>query len=132
MGRMLGWALSAALAIAATTAVSAATLFESATQGPAVQNFGFSLNPNQFLASRFTLAAPAHVQAIGGYIGGTTDDDVLFGAIILLPSPFALPAGRPFDPGEVLASTTFAPGYDPDPALQGARGAALPLLGGGD
>lgn len=115
MGRILGWALAAALTAAAATSVHAATLFESATQGPAVQNFGFGLGVNQYLAARFTLDAPAHVQEIGGYIGGSTDEHVLFGAIIALTSPSALPTGAPFDPGEVIASTTFAPGYDPDP-----------------
>ena len=46
------------------------------------------------------------VDHIGGHLSGSAGRDI-FGAIVALMSPNALPSGSPFNPGEVLAFTTF-------------------------
>jgi hypothetical protein len=92
----------------------AAIIHESATLGPTGSRSGATLISGIFVGSRFSLTNTVQVTEIGGHLvefeGGS-----LFGAIIGLSSPTALPSGRPFDPGEVLASTTFtAPSFSED------------------
>ena len=92
-------------------------IYESATMGEPSGN-GPTLSSTQFLGSRFSVSEPVVVTAIGGHIKGTD----LFGAIISLSGPSAVPQGIPaseefplgspeivFANEEIIAFTTFAP-----------------------
>ncbi len=103
-------ALLAAIAIgifASGLPADAMVIHESATLGPTGQTTGFDVTNIQFLGSRFSISQMVMVDAIGGHMGGLGP---IFGAIVQLSSPTALPTGSPFAPGEAVASTTFSPG----------------------
>ena len=68
---------------------------------------GFTVNDEQFLGWRFDLDSPLQVTDIGGAFFSFSFDSEIFGAIISLSGPDALPLGSPFLPEEVLAVTTF-------------------------
>ena len=88
---------------------AADTIHESATFVPG--GSGASLTQTIFQGSRFSLSQPVAVDHIGGHIQGlplVSGNGLLFGAIVGLSSPTALPTGTPFGLGEVLASTTFS------------------------
>jgi len=87
-------------------------IYESATLGPTGFTFGgftpgAGLFPDQFIGSRFHLDDVVRVDAIGGHINGDPNGS-LFGAIVSLSAPSALPSGHPFD-NSTLAAVTFAP-----------------------
>jgi len=92
--------------------VFATLIYESATLGSTGQISGLSVGSNQFLGSKFSITKTFEVSAIGGHIGGLTGfgGDV-FGAIVKLSGPSALPTGSPFTGSEVLASTVFIPDF---------------------
>jgi hypothetical protein len=83
-------------------------IHESATLGTAGQDGGLNLSSVQFLGSRFHIDTTTEVTHIGGHMGISFGD--LFGVIVSLSNPHALPVGDPFDPSEVVASTKFDPG----------------------
>ncbi len=70
---------------------------------------GFDVNDQQFLGWRFELDSTFQITDIGGSFFGTSfiPNREIFGAIISLSEPDALPLGSPFLPEEVLAATTF-------------------------
>ena len=86
-----------------TAGAQATLIHESATLGAPGQGSGVSLSSNQFLGSRFTVSTTVQVAAIGGHLSAF---GTLFGAIISLSSPTALPSGVPFDT-TTIASTVF-------------------------
>ncbi len=92
---------------------------ESASLGATGENGGFAISPGSgdfsviqpsYLGWRFQIDCPVQVTDIGGHLGSNGSGKI-FGVIISLRNPDALPQGMPFLPGEVLASTTFDPGY---------------------
>jgi len=91
--------------------VEAQTLIlESANLGPTGQNGGFALGDSQFLTqylgARFSISQQFQVTAIGGHLFTFLPPEPLFGAIVRLSGPNALPTGNPVDT-DWLASTTF-------------------------
>jgi len=121
----------AAIAISSLVAVlpaRAEILHESATfvaagsvsSSTGVPSGVFINNPfvTQFLGSRFSVDEEVEVDMIGGHIYGAplsptagfcTELAPIFGVIVKLSSPGAVPSGSPFTPGEVVASTLFTP-----------------------
>jgi hypothetical protein len=83
-------------------------IHESATLGPTGHTSGLNISSVQFLGSRFHIDTTTEVTHIGGHMGITTGD--LFGVIVSLSGPNALPSGNPFDSSEIVASTKFNPG----------------------
>lgn len=96
--------------LALSLPVQAAIIHESATLGPTGVGFGsgFTIGSGQYLGSRFSVSGTVEVDQIGGHIAGGFGSTI-FGAIINLQSPTALPVGTPFAAGTVVASTTFTP-----------------------
>lgn len=85
---------------------SAVVIYESASLGPIGQGGGFDADGDQFLGSRFSITDTVQVTAIGGHISLAAGIGDLFGAIVSLAGPNALPSGNPFD-ATTLASTVF-------------------------
>ena len=83
-------------------------IHETATLGATGHTAGTTINPVQFLGSRFQIDTTTEVTHIGGHMGTVFGD--LFGAIISLSGSDALPSGNPFASSETVASTTFNPG----------------------
>jgi hypothetical protein len=83
-------------------------IHESAILGTTDQDSGLNISSVQFLGSRFHIDTTTEVTHIGGHMGINFGD--LFGAIVSLSGPNALPSGNPFDSSEVVASTKFDPG----------------------
>lgn len=91
----------------------ASVVHESSTFEPCPIGFSCatSIFDLQYLGSRFHLDRTVNVTAVGGHLSGTGfANQQIFAAIISLASPTALPIGNPFDPGELVATTTFDPG----------------------
>jgi hypothetical protein len=84
-------------------------IFQSATLGP-LTGGGYLLGGSQYLGSRFSLTQPVQVQAIGGHF--LVDGGSLFGAIVSLSSPSALPSGSPFDTTTIATVTFTLPLYE--------------------
>lgn len=85
--------------------VQGTIIHQSALLGTTGQGGGVSLYSNQFLGSRFTISGAAvNVESIGGHMYNFSGS--LFGAIVSLSGPNALPSGNPFDL-TTLASTNF-------------------------
>lgn len=89
-----------------TVGTAQAATLTSAALGLTGETSGFSVNDQQFMGWRFQLDSASQVTAVGGHIGAVGN---IFGAIVAINDPNALPQGNPFLPGEVLASTTFNP-----------------------
>lgn len=91
---------------------NAALIHESATLGATGQGGGVSVDSGQFLGSRFSVSSTTNVTGIGGHLRSSQiiGNNLIFGAIITLSSPVALPTGSPLDIGEVLAFAAFNPG----------------------
>jgi hypothetical protein len=85
--------------------VFASIIYESATLGTTGLGGGWSLYDGQFLGSRFTLSSATTITSIAGHIDG---NGTLFGAIVALSGPNALPEGSPFSTSEIMASGIFA------------------------
>lgn len=83
-------------------------IHESATLGPTGEFGGLALSSGQFLGSRFHIDAPVEVTDIGGHLATIpgVGNELLFGAIVSLAGPTALPSGAPFD-RTLVALTTF-------------------------
>lgn len=92
------------------TPAHATIIHESATLGATGQVFGATVWGKQFLGSRFSLAEATQVTGIGGHIAADFTGNGIFGAIVNLSSPAALPAfpGRDIE-SFGLASTLFIP-----------------------
>jgi hypothetical protein len=81
-------------------------IHESATLGTiGLSGSGPTLS-GQLLGSRFSVTSTVQVGSIGGHIVQTSGLN-LFGAIIALSGPSALPTGSPLAGAEVIATTTF-------------------------
>jgi hypothetical protein len=95
--------------LAATPVYADPIIFQSALLGPTGQTGGGALRPDEFIGARFSISAPVMVTQIGGHMGedGFEGVNSLFGAILRLSGPEALPTGSPFSPSEVVATTTF-------------------------
>jgi len=81
-------------------------LLESATLGETGLMGGWAIVSFQFLGGRFFVEEPTAVTAIGGHMDG---GGLLFGVIVRLEGPEALPVGSPFIDEEVVLVKTFAP-----------------------
>lgn len=102
--------------IALVTSAQGGVIYESATLGP-LTGSGTTLYGDQYLGARFSLAEPIQVQAVGGHMYGI-DGGSLFGAIVSLSSPSALPSGNPFDMTTIATVTFTLPVYqDADVAI---------------
>ncbi len=111
--RVMGIALTGWL----VSSLSAAVIYESASLGPIGQAGGPAVRATQFLGSRFEITQTTNVTAIGGHLRETgLGNQELFGAIVMLAGPGAMPGGAPFNPGEVMTSITF----NPNPATTNA------------
>ncbi len=94
-----------------SAASHAANLHESATLGVTGETGGVSVSDRAYVGSRFTLTDTVLVTHIGGHLVGAGDKQI-FGAIVSLESPSALPSFAPSALADnVLASTAFAPGW---------------------
>jgi probable HAF family extracellular repeat protein len=101
----------ALFAIAIPLPARGAIIYESATLGPTGLTTGAVLSGGsfaQFVGARFAVSQTELVSDIGGHLGNSSG--TLFGAIVSLSSPTALPTGSPFSLPEVVASTTFNAG----------------------
>ena len=74
---------------------------------------GYSLSSNQYLGARFHISAPTQIIAVGGNIGGgwfhsdgSTSGATVFGSIVPLSGPTALPSNTTFET-DVLGVTVF-------------------------
>jgi len=87
---------------------------ESAVLGATGENGGYVIaGPRgpfspQFLGWRFEVDNTLQVTDIGGHLASSGS---IFGTLVSLNNPNALPQGSPFLPEEVLASTTFTVGF---------------------
>jgi len=86
--------------------VDAIIIHESAILGPTGQTSGFTLG-SQYLGSRFHVDRLVEVEAVGGHMF-LFQPGQLFGAIVSLSGPTALPSGNPFD-ATTLATVLFTP-----------------------
>jgi hypothetical protein len=97
------------------TAQAQTVTLESGTFAPSQvdPSAGYFIGREQFLGWKFQLDSTLQITDIGGYLvsenSNPTSNDQIFGAIVSLSSPTALPQGNPFLPEEILASTTFIP-----------------------
>ena len=83
-------------------------IHESAIMGSPGWLGGSALTEEHFLGSRFHVDATLEVTKIGGHLAHVqSHPGDLFGAIISLSGPDALPAGSPFSDDEVVAKTLF-------------------------
>jgi len=108
-------ALAIGVYLVASTA-TAATL-ESAQMGIPGKTSGVSIASGQSATGwRFEVSVPFQVESIGGHLY-SSDQQPIYGAIIALDSITSLPQGLPFNPNEVVASTTFIPPSPSDEIL---------------
>jgi hypothetical protein len=86
---------------------------ESVPLGSTSVGGGATINADIFLGWRFQLTDTLQVTDIGGHLISypNVGDEKIFGAIVSLNRPNALPQGNPFQSGEVLASTSFNAGF---------------------
>jgi hypothetical protein len=85
----------------------AGIILESATLGPTGQNGGISVGNEQYLAARFQVGTAVTVDHIGGHLAEFHPGG-LFGAIVQLSGPAALPSFLPSAiASNALASTVF-------------------------
>ena len=80
-----------------------AVIYQSATLGPP-DDQGWIVDASQYLGTRFTLTQTTQVDAIGGDMYASLTGP-LWGAIVPLSGPTALPSGNPLN--SALASVTF-------------------------
>jgi hypothetical protein len=90
------------------SAVAQPVTLESATMGAPGRFGGSSITTVQYIGWRFQTNQTLAVDHIGGHLLSIPDvPGNLFGAIIRLPSITSIPIGAPFDPSEIVATTTF-------------------------
>src|SRR5438045_1536507 len=102
------WTYALAACLAALFSARGDIIHESATLGPTNQQAGTVLASSVYLGSRFSLKTRVQVEAIGGHIY-SIDGGSLFGALISLSSPNALPSGSPFDTTPIAVRTFIPP-----------------------
>jgi len=100
--------LCAALLALYSTLVKADTvILETASMGSTCNCGGIAIQSSQFLGSRFHIEDAMTITRVGGHLtsGQNGAGGEIFAAIVQLAGPDAFPAGLPFAPGEVLATT---------------------------
>ncbi len=105
--RTTPFTLAVVMALAwGSRATRAEPIYESADLGWTGGGSGPGVSTTQFIGSRFHVDQAVEVTGIGGHLGS---DGTIFGALVSLDSPTALPSGSPIvsDP---LAVTTFDAG----------------------
>jgi hypothetical protein len=85
-------------------------IHESATMAAFGQMSGLPFDANLFMGSRFYVDEQVEVSTIGGHLLEYTAGTV-FGAIVSLSGPTALPFGSPLHPAEVAGSVVFTLPY---------------------
>jgi hypothetical protein len=93
-----------AIILTGCSSATASIIYESATFGGGSTG-GLSISQEQFVGARFTIDTPVHITAIGGDIGAFPRGSI-FGVILSLSGPNALPSGSPFDT-TTIASVLF-------------------------
>lgn len=107
--RSLVLAASVVWFCAAPGTALATIIVETATLGATGQTSGTNINSNQWLGARFTLTQPTQITDIGGHLVSTAPGGI-FGAIVPLSSPTALPSFLPSTIAtSALAGTVFTP-----------------------
>lgn len=100
-------------AVVGSPILTADIIYESATFAGS-ESGGAVLGQVQFVGARFTISSPVQITAIGGDIGegdiGEFRPGGLFGAIVSLSGPNALPSCNPFD-STTIASVVFDAPY---------------------
>jgi hypothetical protein len=96
-----------AMLVATAGQLQAGIIYESATLGTTGNFGGATISSTQFLGSRFSVGENVVVDSIGGHIQPIRGGGTLFGVIVELTGPGALPTGSPFSSTEVLASALF-------------------------
>lgn len=91
-GKILGL-LAVGLLTGPVTA-HAAVIYESATLGGTGVRGGFVMDRDSFIGARFSLSSATNITAIGGHL--SVSRGTMFGAIVALDGPNALPQGDPF------------------------------------
>ena len=81
-------------------------IHETSTLGLTGEMGGWALFSNQYLGARFFVEDTTEVTSIGGHVFG---DGRMFGVVVQLDGPHALPIGEPFDDAEVVQAITFVP-----------------------
>jgi hypothetical protein len=98
---------------ASVVTVNGGAIYESALFNGSVGG-GYTLGGQepylQYLGARFTIESPVHLTAIGANIEEFLSGD-LFGVILTLPGPNALPSGSPFDSSTVASVVFQAPSF---------------------
>ncbi len=96
---------------------AAGATLESAQMGIPGKTSGVAIASGQTAVGwRFEVGVSFQVESIGGHLF-SIDQQPIYGAIIALDSITSLPQGLPFNPNEVVASTTFIPPSPSDEIL---------------
>ena len=91
-----------------SSVVAQAVVLESGTMGAPGRVGGASITTVQYIGWRFQTNQTLTVDHVGGHLLSIPDvPGNLFAAIIRLPSITSIPIGAPFDPSEIVATTTF-------------------------
>ena len=98
---------AALLTLYSTLARADTVILETASMGSTCNCGGIAILSSQFLGSRFHIADAMTITRVGGHFasGQNGAGGEIFAAIVQLAGPDAFPAGLPFAPGEVLATT---------------------------
>ena len=104
-------------ALVCTNVAQADIIYESATLGQVgltggvavAAGFDDYMETDYYAGARFHLDYEAEVTAIGGHFLLDNDTGNLFGAILPLSGPGAMPSLPPFDSSDIIASTVFVP-----------------------
>jgi hypothetical protein len=91
------------------TAKASTLVLESATYSSADLSLGYSVTSFNSLGWRFQIDETLQVTEIGGNFGNFYRSGNIFGAIVSLDSPNALPSENPNSLQNVLGQTTFTP-----------------------
>jgi hypothetical protein len=87
-------------------------VLESSVMGAAGHVSGSSISTAQFVGWRFQTTQTLTVDHVGGHLLSIPDEPGdIFAAIVRLPSITSVPAGAPFNPDEIVATTTFTPPF---------------------
>jgi hypothetical protein len=87
-------------------------VLESAVMGAAGRFGGTSISTAQYVGWRFQTTQTLTIDHIGGHLLSFADvPGDIFAAIVRLPSITSVPAGAPFNPDEIIATTTFRPPF---------------------
>ena len=87
-------------------------VLESAVMGTPGRIGGTSITTSQFVGWRFQTSQTLAVDHIGGHLLSFPDEPGdIFAALVRLQSIDSVPTGAPFDPEEVVATSTFRPPF---------------------